>query len=77
MEGFDILNLIGNYAFPIVACIAMFWKINKQDSAHKEEMAKVAEAINNNTKALTELVVKLDNHLNAVYRNLMDGDDKR
>lgn len=77
MEGLDILNLLGNYAFPIVACVAMFWKINQQDKTHRDEMAKVSEAINNNTKALTELVVKLDNHLSLVYRNITDGDDKR
>lgn len=55
-----ILNAICTVGFPIVVAGAMFWKMNKQDTDHKEEMAKVTEAINNNTIALTRLIDKLD-----------------
>lgn len=55
-----ILTAISTVGFPIVVACAMFWKMNKQDETHKEEMAKVTEAINNNTIALTRLIDKLD-----------------
>ena len=41
-----VLTAIGSYGFPIVACGALFWMINK---AIKELTA----AVNNNTAALT------------------------
>ena len=60
MEGVDILNLIGNYAFPIVCCCALFWKMNKDEILHKEESDKFSEAVNNNTLVLTKLLDKLN-----------------
>lgn len=55
-----VLTAISTVGFPIVVAGAMFWKMNKQDDDHKEEMQKVTEAINNNTIALTKLIDKLD-----------------
>lgn len=55
-----IINLIKDLGFPIAVCIAMFWLNNKQVEQHKEEMAKVTDALNNNTLALTELRDRLD-----------------
>ena len=55
-----ILTAISTVGFPIVVACAMFWKMNKQDEDHKQEMAKVTEAINNNTIALQKLIDKLD-----------------
>lgn len=70
----DIATLIGSYAFPIVACIAMAWyvkdtsdknreetkELNKQ---HSEEMLsfkdEIKTALNNNTLALTKLCERL------------------
>lgn len=57
-----ILTAISTVGFPIVVACAMFWKMNKQDEDHKQEMSKVTEAINNNTVALTKLIDRLDNH---------------
>ena len=54
-----ILQAISTVGFPIVVACAMFWKMNKQDEDHKEEMNKVTEAINNNTIALQKLIDKL------------------
>ena len=56
-----VINLIKDLGFPIAGCIAMFWLNNKQVEQHKEEMAKVTDALNNNTLALTELRDRLDN----------------
>lgn len=55
-----VINLIKDLGFPIAVCIAMFWLNNKQVEQHKEEMAKVTDALNNNTLALTELRDRLD-----------------
>ena len=61
MELGTIAQLISSLGFPIVVAGAMFWKMNKQDEDHKAEMNKLAEAINNNTIALTKLSDKLSN----------------
>lgn len=55
----EITQLISTLGFPIVCCIALFWKMNKQDENHKEEMSKMTDALNNNTVALTKLSDKL------------------
>lgn len=55
-----ITTLIGSLGFPIAACIAMFSMLNKEREEHKNEMAKVTEAINNNTLALEALKGKLE-----------------
>lgn len=55
-----ILTAISTVGFPIVVAGAMFWKMNKQDEDHKQEMNKVTEAINNNTIALQKLIDKLE-----------------
>ena len=54
-----VATLISTLGFPIVGCGALFWKINKQDALHKEEIAKLSDAINNNTSAMMQLVDKL------------------
>lgn len=63
----DILTLIGQYAFPIVACIAMGWYVKDQGDKnreqlkdvmeqHREEMKEVTNAVNNNTLVIQRLV---------------------
>lgn len=60
MEFTDLLTLIGSYCFPIVMCVAFFWKMDKDGKAHKEEMDKMSEALNNNTLTMQKLVDKLE-----------------
>lgn len=60
MDVNGITTLIGSLGFPIVACGAMFWQNIRQSKDHKEEMNKLAEAVNNNTTAITKLVEHLD-----------------
>ena len=52
-------QLISNYAFPIVCCVALFWKSNKDQELHREESSKFTEAINNNTQAMKELILEV------------------
>ena len=56
----DILTLIGSYCFPIVMCIAFFWKLNKDQEAHKDEIDKLSAALNNNTLVLQQILDKLE-----------------
>ena len=74
MGGFfmdEILTLVGSYAFPIVMCIAFFWRQYKSDEAYRQEMdalrdahaeesQQFTEALNNNTLALQRLSDKLE-----------------
>lgn len=63
----DILTLVGQYAFPIVACVAMGWYVKDQGdknreqlkdvmTQHREEMKEVTTAVNNNTLVIQRLV---------------------
>jgi hypothetical protein len=70
----QIFSVIGQYAFPIVACVIMGWYVKyiqdnyRKDIAdisirHKDEMEKVTAALNNNTLAiqrLTDFIEKED-----------------
>lgn len=55
MDISTISTIISTVGFPIAACIAMFWYINKQSDIHKQEIDKLSDALNNNTIALTKL----------------------
>lgn len=68
----DIMQIIGSYGFPILACIGMAWYVkyttdkNREDikqsrESHKEEMTKITEALNNNTMAIHDLSILIDN----------------
>ena len=63
----DILTLVGQYAFPIVACVAMGWYVKDQGDKnreqlkdvmeqHRDEMKEVTNAVNNNTLVIQRLV---------------------
>jgi hypothetical protein len=54
-----VTTAIGSLGFPIVACCIMFYLNFKMQEKHEQEMAKVTEAISNNTIALTELTAKI------------------
>ena len=61
MDVNTVTQLIGSLGFPIVACVAMFWKMNDQDKKHAEEMDKISEALQNNTNAITALTEHMKN----------------
>lgn len=75
MDSNMILTILGSYAFPIVACVAMGWYVkyitDKQreevkhlNESHTQEMLifkdEIKTALNNNTIALTKLCEKLE-----------------
>lgn len=54
-----ITTIISTVGFPIFCCVAMFWYLDKERQAHKEESTKFAEVVERNTLALQELSMKL------------------
>lgn len=54
-------SLISTIGFPIACVCVMFVMWDKEREAHKEEIQKVTEAINNNTIALVKLEDVLKN----------------
>lgn len=72
MDFNTILQVIGSYGFPIVACCALAWYFNKinenyrndlkeLNANHKEEVKAMTDAIANNTLVIQKLVDSLDN----------------
>lgn len=67
----EIIQIISTLGFPIAACIAMGWFVKYQTDNNNKTMTDLRQeqaeqnntmlkAINNNTKALQELIDKLD-----------------
>ena len=50
-----ITTLISNVGVPCACLIATFYLWLKETEAHKDEMEKMTEALNNNTIAVTKL----------------------
>lgn len=55
MEIGNIVQLIGSLGFPIVACGALFWMLNKQTELHRDEMNMIKEAIDELRVAILQL----------------------
>lgn len=75
MEITNILSAISSVGFPIVACIALFWKNHKDDERHEEQSNKFNEAVNNNTVALVKLTEKIS-YLGGV-KDVSDSSGKK
>lgn len=61
----EILQIFGQYAFPIACCIYLFWDKHSSDEKHKLEVDALRESLNNNTLVLNKLVDKLEGMTNA------------
>lgn len=48
-------QIITSLGFPIVACIALFWYINKQEERRREELDGMRETIQENSSVLSSL----------------------
>lgn len=54
-----ITGLIGSLGFPIVCCIYLAYNQQKTAEAHKEEIDKLRETVENNTKVMVKICAKL------------------
>ena len=50
-----IVEIVSTLGFPIVACGALFWFVNKQEERRTEELEGMRNALNENTSILTSL----------------------
>lgn len=55
MDANEIIQLVSNIGFPIAMCIILFSYMTRQNDKHKEEIDKLSETLQGNTKVLTEL----------------------
>lgn len=55
MDANEIIQLVSNIGFPIAMCVILFFYMTKQNDKHKEEIDKLSETLQGNTKVLTEL----------------------
>lgn len=57
MDFSAVSQMISSVGFPIAACVALFWQMNRESTQHKEEMDTLKESLNKNTLAITKLVL--------------------
>lgn len=48
-------QLIASLGFPIVACCAMFWMVNKNEERHTDELNGMRKTIEDNTNVLSSI----------------------
>ena len=54
-----IMSSVANIGFPAVVCIIMIWVNHEVFKQEQEALKSVREAIENNTKAITELKISM------------------
>ena len=59
MDITQITQIVSSVGFPIFCCIYLINNIQKMTENHKNELDKMATAIDNNTKAMTKLCNKI------------------
>ena len=60
MDFQTIIAAVSAVGFPVVFCFVLYKTMIDQAKEHKEESAKLTEAIHNNTLVIQKLVDKLD-----------------
>lgn len=58
----EIATIISSLGFPIVACGALAWYINKLTKTHSDEVKALADCIERNTRAIEKLTREV--HIN-------------
>lgn len=68
MDTSTLLQIIGSYCFPIVACVFMGWYIKYTTDKHREEISR----LNEQHKTEMESVTSAINNLNVVTQKLYE-----
>lgn len=55
MDPNTLTNIISSVGFPIACCIYLIYSNNKQNDKNAEEVEKLRQTIENNTKVMIEL----------------------
>lgn len=59
MDASTVQQFISNLGFPIVACGALFWYMNRQAERHREEQEALRKSLDKNTDILTRLYERI------------------
>lgn len=59
MDVTAIVQVVSSLGFPIAVCLICFWYINKLEEAHRNEVQKLTDALNNNTLIMQKLCDKM------------------
>lgn len=54
-----ITNIISSVGFPIACCVYLIYINNKNEEKHADEVEKLRQTVENNTKAMMKLCNKL------------------
>lgn len=60
MDLTQLTSIIGTLGFPIAACIALFWYLNKERETHEKEIEELKSCINENNVILASLKTLLE-----------------
>lgn len=63
----SFIQFVNQVGFPVMACVAMFWEMNKTRESHSEEMSVVVNALNQNTQTIQ----KLDSAITGLMAKVM------
>lgn len=55
----DMVSIISSVGFPIACCIYLIYVNNKNEEKHAEEVEKLRVTVENNTKVMNKLCIKL------------------
>lgn len=55
-----VTTLISSVGFPIAMCLLMFWRQQKSDEMHRDEMDKMRQSFDGNTHAIQQLTVEIE-----------------
>lgn len=59
MDVQQIASLISSIGFPVVMCLLIFQRMDKQDTYHQEQIRAMTESLNKNTEAINMLKEKI------------------
>lgn len=51
----EIVQAVSTVGFPIACCCFLLWQNSKQDTYHREQMEKLRQTIEENTKMIEKL----------------------
>lgn len=60
MDFSQLTAIISSLGFPIAACVALFWYLNKERESHKEEIDSLKACITDNNTVLASLKMLLE-----------------
>ena len=69
MDANTVITAISTLGFPIVACVALFWYMTKQQENHRQEMAGLEKSLNENTTILMQLKEVMDYIIKEIRGN--------